>query len=76
MVCVHYEVSQRITRQSELLRMHDGKTSVRRRTIVFSSIMTHNHFGHVMSFNCSIVTYKRQLKEHCKRSYNLPDVPK
>ena len=74
--CVNYEVSQRITRQSELLRMPDGKTSARRRTIVFSGVSLHNYFSHLISFNCSIVTYKRELKKHFNTSYNLPDVPK
>ena len=74
--CVNYEVSHRITRQSELLRMPDGKTSARRRTIVFSGVSLHNYFSHLISFNCSIVTYKRELKKHFNTSYNLPDVPK
>ena len=74
--CVNYEVSQRITRQSELLRMPDGKTSARRRTIVFSGVSLHNYFSHLISFNCSIVTYKRELKKHFNTSYNLPDVLK
>ena len=75
-LCVHCEVSQCITRQSELLRMPDGKTSARRRTIVFSGVSLHNHFSHLISFNSSIVTYKRQLKKHFNPSYNLPNVPK
>ena len=45
------------------------------RTIVFSVISLHNYFSHLISFNCSIVTYKRELKKHFNTSYNLPDVP-
>ena len=73
---VNYEVVQRIFRQSELLCMPDGKSSARRRTIVFSGVSLHNYFSHLISFNCSIVTYKRELKKHFNTSYNLPDVPK
>ena len=58
--CLNYEVSQCITRQSELLRMSDGKTSARRRTIVFSGVSLHNYFSYLISFNFYIVTYKRE----------------
>ena len=60
--CVNYEVSQRITRQSELLRMPDGKTSARRRTIVFSGVSLHNYFSHLISLHLILLHTNESYK--------------
>ena len=46
---MHYDVSQHITHQPELLCMPGGNTSARRRTVVFSGVSLHNYFSHLIS---------------------------
>ena len=74
--CTSYEVSGRETRQSDLLRMPEGKRSARRRTALFSAVSLNNYFINLISYNYSIVTYKRMLKEHLSKCNNLPEMPK
>ena len=74
--CTNFDVSGRNTRQSGLLRMPEGKLSVRRRTVSFSGVSLHNYFVNLISYNSSLVTYKRMLKNVLIINNNEPDIPK
>ena len=74
--CTNFDVSGRNTRQSDLLHMPEGKLSVRGRTVSFSGVSLHNYFVNLISYNSSLVTYKRMLKNVLITSNNEPDIPK